>query len=197
MKRKTICLLLILILCTALFSCKDQSDKSPMPMDQETLKALSEEYAPGLIFEERERSDERVNFVLKGSENAGSDLLGAVMGQKGGEKLVNISFTAGGNTYNNEYLNSVAVTPEDIGPTLTYATKLFGLENADDLTNAFTSEFPGKNTEMKKEDGKYKYTYETKINDIQLRIRFNHPENSEVNALLSLAISTDLSEFGL
>ncbi len=167
------------------------------PLDTDTAKALTSEYDPSLLFKERQRSEDKADFVLKDPYLPANDLIAVITGTKGNDKILTMTFIAGENTTNNEYLNSVAITPENFQTTATYISKLYGLEDEEILYNTFTSEFPDKNTETLKEDGITKYTYETKINGIEVRLNFWKPDNSGITALIFAAVSTDLSAFGM
>ena len=135
MLKKITSIFLISALLLCLFACSGEKPMTgrELPPDTETLKTLSEEYDENLFYEERDRSADRVNFVLKETQNQGSDLVGVIAGKKNDDNIVNMTFTAGGIVYNDQLLSDLAVTPEDIAPTLTYLAKIYGIEDTDIL----------------------------------------------------------------
>ncbi|MBR6801567.1 MAG: hypothetical protein IKM61_07445 [Eubacteriaceae bacterium] len=199
MLKKITSIFLISALLLCLFACSGEKPMTgrELPPDTETLKTLSEEYDENLFYEERDRSADRVNFVLKETQNQGSDLVGVIAGKKNDDNIVNMTFTAGGIVYNDQLLSDLAVTPEDIAPTLTYLAKIYGIEDTDILYDTFSSEFPDKNTEETTEDGITKITYETEINGLTLRLRFRKPSGSTTTALIFAGLATDFGAFGL
>ena len=199
MLKKITSIFLISALLLCLFACSGEKPMTgrELPPDTETLKTLSEEYDENLFYEERDRSADRVNFVLKETQNQGSDLVGVIAGKKNDDNIVNMTFTAGGIVYNDQLLSDLAVTPEDIAPTLTYLAKIYGIEDTDILYDTFSSEFPDKNTEETTEDGITKITYETEINGLTFRLRFRKPSGSTTTALIFAGLATDFGAFGL
>lgn len=197
--KKTISVILVLLLTATLFACSNEDDGASLPLDTQTLRALSEEYDADLIFEERERSEDRVNFVLKNSTGNGSDAFGIITGKDGRHKIVNMTVSSGAMVpiKNKDLFKDAMITPENIEATIDYIAKVYGLESGKDFYDTFAAEFPDKNTEVNSQDGKDVYNYETEVNGTEFRLRFNSETGSDEHYLFTAAMSSKFSAFGL